>query len=193
MGREVTTRLRLPRVAVAWLLVPVLTGCGLSEYDPADDEFRGTAARDRIFQITRADPSALPSSATDFYLFDGGTFNGCIRYWTFTCANRDDCIAALKALTGVSKSELSAWSPATYAVSMQGPQYYFPQLVDVPWNVPQITDGLVLEIVQDDRRLEFHAIDLERNRVYFHRESGGFPTERFLQDGGAQTSPPLTR
>jgi len=169
---------RLCIIAIVTVLGSSSTGC-ISPSNPTDDEFTGTAARDRILQLTHKTASALPVSAKKFYAYDGGSFNGSMTYWAFDCDSRQDCLSALENLTGIQESELTHWVPSQYAVVMQGPSYYATELSSTDWKVASITKGLVYERVEGDRQMYYYAVDLDRNRVYFHRESGGFPTDRY--------------
>lgn len=155
----------------------------------------GEDARARILQSHRRELSPgekgndMPASARDFWLYDGGTFNGSITYWIFRCDNRDDCLKAIRFLGNLPPEALEPWKPSRYAVVMEGPDFYWKEqggknLRPHPWDVRGITNGLVHERVYGDHRsMVYYAIDLDRNRVYYHYESGGFPPDDYAPDG----------
>ncbi len=171
-------------VILAFLVVP-LVGCSPPnwEHDPlTEDVFTGEAARDRILSPGspgEADPSSLPASSTEFYLFDGGTFNGTIKYWSFRCGTVEDCWAALTILLAPPQSEFQPWQPSQYAVVMKGPAFYWPELATDHWDIESVENGAMWEKVDGDRRMEFYAVDFDTNRIYYHKEGGGFPTDAF--------------
>ncbi len=132
----------------------------------------------------------LPASATDFWVYEGGSFNGSIEYSVFQCGNREDCLKAVEILGGARVGDPKPWESSRYAVVMEGPEYYWKdywkerpaskRFRSNPWEVRAIKNGLVYEAVfGDHERMEYFAIDLDRNRVYFHHESGGFPPYEF--------------
>jgi hypothetical protein len=62
---------------------------------------------------------------------------------------------------------------------MDGPSFYWPQLTTDHWDVADIKNGFVNEYAKGDRRMEFYAIDSDRLRLYYHKESGGYPTTKW--------------
>ena len=164
---------RLRRSPVLLMVFLLLLGCQ-SDYDPLKEVYTGQAACNRIIAISAANRSALPPSATNFYLFDGGTFAGCITYWSFDCSSSADCWAAIRGLRGPEKSKFQDWKPSRFSVVMQGPGFYFRQLATPLWDVNGIKHGAVYEYVKEhDGWLEYYAVDLDKLRVYYHHESGG--------------------
>lgn len=138
----------------------------------------------------------LPESAKNFWFYEGGNWNGSIIYGMFECESGPDCLAAVAALGGLGVDDLSDWEPSRYAVIMDGVDFYVNMArkagADVsslemnPWNVREIKNGWVFERVEGDhRRMVYYAIDLDRNRVYYHYESGGFPADEYRPDGVA--------
>src|SRR5258708_1676357 len=93
------------------ILIPaVIGGSGGAEHDPLSDVYTGEQARERIVRSSvqlnrRRDGGPLPASATNFYMFDGGSFNGTIEYWSFECGTLDDCWSALASVGGPDKDE----------------------------------------------------------------------------------------
>ncbi len=163
---------RLLKRSCVLLIVWAFAGCRgeFAEYDPNDSAFTGTEARDRIGET-------LPQSSTDFYLFDGGTFNGSIKYFAFTCATVDDCWKAVAALGGPNRNEFTPSIRSDYAVNTHGPAFYSPEMQTPLWEISVDAEGFSWEIAREDRRMEFWAIDVEAKRVFYHLESGGFPTD----------------
>lgn len=162
----------------------------ISSIDLADDPnanvHTGEDARQRILQWTgrggRQGKDIVPTSARDFWIYEGGNFNGSIIYWVFTCGSREDCIATFDRLAGTG----DPWSPSRYAVVMEGPAFYSREvdgplkLRANPWDVRGITNGLVFEsVLGDHRSMTYYAADLDRNRFYYHYESGGFPPTEY--------------
>ncbi len=164
------------------LFAVILVGCGpnILDYDGTTDRHTGPEAQSRIEQGHWTAGKKLPDSARNFYLFDGGTFNGSITYVAFDCGGADDCFAAIEALSGPEKAELKAWTPSQYAVVMNGPGFYSKKLDADPWNVRDITHGVMYEkVTGNHHHMTYFAIDLDRNRVYYHYESGGFPSDAY--------------
>ncbi len=160
------------------LCAVVVVGCG-PDYDPTVDRFTGAEAKSRIEREAGAKRS-LPNSARNFYIFDGGNFNGAIVYASFDCGSREDCWAAVVSLGGPDPAEFDPWTESHYAVVMEGPGFYHVQLRKDPWNIRVINDGVVYERVDGDHRsMYYYAIDFERNRVYYHRERGRFPPKPY--------------
>jgi hypothetical protein len=192
VGYDITTnwprrsnRRRLPtgicRLISLASLLALVGSC--SVYDAQQDTFSGEKARDRIARRT-AKGRSLPDSARNFYIFDGGTFSGSITYLSFDCGTIEDCWAAVRSLDGPEKSEFVAWHPSKYAVVMNGPGFYWREIATDHWDVRTIRNGFVHEYVRGGNEwMEFWAIDSDTRRVYYHHESGGFPTKRYEGDG----------
>ncbi|WP_406694884.1 hypothetical protein V5E97_27960 [Singulisphaera sp. Ch08] len=175
------------------------------EFDPNVNIHTGDDAKRLILQwahsAVRLDPNqgGIPASATDFWLYDGGSFNGSITYWVFQCGSREDCLKAVEYLGGLRPDDLKPWEPSRYAVVMEGLDFYSkaatlnPRILGTPWDVRGIKNGLVYEQVQGDHRsMVYYAIDHDRNRVYYHYESGGFPRDEYrpeVHGGGAGLKP----
>lgn len=155
---------------VLWPAI-IAAGCtsGL-EYTPSQDVLTGQAARASIGE-------ALPASASDFYVFDGGSFGGSIYYASFACASDDDCWAAVAALRGPDSKDFRPVIHSEYAVNIHGPSFYWPELETEHWKISTDANGASYESAQQDRRMDFWAIDFDRKRVFFHHESGGFPAD----------------
>ena len=61
---------------------------------------------------------------------------------------------------------------------MFGPAFYHSELETRLWNIASIQHGMSYELVIGNHyKMIFYAIDLERKRVYYHYESGGFPKD----------------
>lgn len=200
---------RSPRVAsfvglhaTYLIIVPplaALLGCG-SEIlpDPNQQVQTGETARREIYRwaaIGRGHQdqlpgSVFPKSAGNFWFYEGGSFSGSIIYGTFTCGTKEDCLKAVEWLGNLRASELGPWKPSRYAVVMEGLPYYFKDHKTIPiksnpWNVRTIKNGFVYEEVRGDHQnMVYYAIDTDKNRVYFHYESGGFPAEEYRNESG---------
>lgn len=61
---------------------------------------------------------------------------------------------------------------------MTGPGHDAAQFKTDLWDVSTIKHGIFFEEAQEDRNMSFWAIDLDRNRLYYHSEVGGFPADR---------------
>ena len=134
----------------------------------------------------------LPASAKDFWVYEGGSFGGCVDYWTFTCGSREDCLKAVEYLGNIRLSDLKDWKPSQYAVVMEGSGYYsrtlktLKKLRSNPWDVRGIKNGLIYESVWGGHEnMDYFAIDFDINRVFYHHESGGFPADEY--DSAATT------
>jgi hypothetical protein len=165
-------------------------------FEPNDSVRTGKDAKLRILDLAQraARPGVgnpqMPASANNFWLYDGGNFNGSITYWTFDCANREECLKAVESLGSLRPKDLKSWKPSGYAVVMKGPAFYSrddapnKKLRSNPWDVRGIKNGLVYEGVRGDHdSMTYFAIDLDRNRVYHHYESGGFSPEEYEPNG----------
>ena len=152
-----------------WLLLIVISGCGL-DYDPNVDVLTGAEARQRIGK-------SLPDSATDFYVFDGGTFNGSIYYVSFICDTVEDCWDAVAALDAPDRDKFQPQIQSEYAVNIQGPSFYWKSQETEHWQISTDANGVSYEVAQDDSRMQFWAIDFTTKRVFSHHESGGFPVD----------------
>ncbi len=160
---------------VAACLLATLSGC-IAPYDSNTDFHTGEAARKRIFNLPRVKEDQVPASATDYRLFDGGTFGGSITYWTFTCASLEDCYRAVEMMGGPKRDEFQPWQATKYGVDMDGPGYYFKDFKQEFWPIRQIKNGVMVETVYGNHEgLQLNVIDLDRKMVFHHYESGGFP------------------
>jgi hypothetical protein len=122
----------------------------------------------------------LPESARNFYIFDGGNFSGSIIYVSFDCGGREDCWEAITRLGGPDRSKFRPWAESRYAVVMEGPGFYHDPLKKDPSDVRRIKSGTVYERVDGDHaNMYYCAIDFDLNRVYYHRESGGFRPDAY--------------
>jgi hypothetical protein len=151
-------------------------GCGDFDYDPHLNVSRGEDARPKLFHCDR---EKIPASATEFWVYDGGNVHGSIYYVSFRCATLDDCWAAVAAFRGPDRSSFKPGVDTKYAVNRHGPRFYFPdfKMTETDWNIDAITNGMFYEQADRDRHMEFWAIDKDSLRVYYHYESGGFPTD----------------
>lgn len=159
-----------------YIIGTVLSGFDLN----SGDMVFGEGARVKILERSHQDLKTIPGSALNFCYFEGGNFSGSIDYWAFDCTSAEDCFRALEALTGVSKSQMAPWKPSKYAVVMLGPGFYSDQWTTDLWDVRRIVNGVFLEDVHSNgSSMDYYAIDLDRLRVFFHHESGGFPTDEY--------------
>jgi hypothetical protein len=187
------------------MVLPILL-CGCADpndfFDPNDQVHTGEQAKAEIVNwahsAVRLDARAggLPPSATNFWLYDGGTFSGMITYWVFDCGSREDCLKAVEYLGDLRAGDLIPWEASRYAVVMEGLDYYTnrsswkKKLRSNPWNVRGIKNGLVYERTSGkqggqggNERMVYYAIDFDKNRVYYHYESGGFPMDEHRPEG----------
>ena len=179
----------LERSNVLALLAVLTMFTGCSRDDALSTKIvTGDAARAEIVRRAQRQNSpefSLPDSAANFYLYDAGNFNGLITYWSLECTTVDDCWLALGQLGGPDPSAFDNWRPSELAVVMEGPGYYSPDEKTDLWDVRSIERGKIYEHVRGRRQsgnadvLEFYAIDLDRRRIFYHGESGGFPTTAF--------------
>lgn len=119
--------------------------------------------------------------AKDCYLFDGGSFSGTIKYWSCTLPTKEKCFEAMRDASNWTPTaeQLKPWGHSDYRVVMDGPGFYHPSYNTELWNVNSIKTGIFYEEADRDRWMSFWAIDLDRNRLYYHYESGGFPADRY--------------
>jgi hypothetical protein len=175
-------------------------------HDPNKEVLTGDAARAYFTRIVSGGIGPIqngvgfPASAEDFWIYDGGTFNGSIRYGLFDCDGREDCFQAVEFLAGLRPDQFMPWAPSRYAVVMEGLDFYARgatnriPLKSNPWDVRGIEDGVVFESADDEhRRMDYYAIDFARNRVYYHYESGGFPPDEYRPDGAVDNRPARAR
>lgn len=183
-----------------------LSGCGLdNSYDPNQYVYTGRDARQHIVRQAktaaslRVNADGFPASARNFWMFDGGSFNGSIRYWMFDCDNLEDCLKAIRYLGDIKAEELKPWEPSRYAVVMEGLDFYsrnhrWKKLIANPWDVRGIKNGVVYERTSERssesnryQRMVYFAIDFEKYRIYHHYESGGFPPDQYRPSGPKKT------
>lgn len=125
-----------------------------------------------------------PEDLQNAYSWDGGSVFGSIRYQSFECRDRESCLLAYEQWSGLSRQSLLPWKPSEYAVIMEGPAFYHEDRRTNLWSVSTIRNGLMYEqVTGGDRRMDYFAIDLDKNRVFHHYESGGFPTDRWNPPG----------
>ncbi len=153
-------------------MLVVLIGCTdpIIDVSPIPRAYTGEDARTRI-------PANLPDSSSDFYVFDAGNFGGSIFYASFSCASLEDSWAAVAALGAPSEDEFEKAIRSEYAVNIEGPGFYWPEQDTDSWRFDTGVEGYSYESARGDRRMEFWAIDVDAKRVYYHSESGGFPTD----------------
>jgi hypothetical protein len=206
-------RVRLPRVrsifylAVAFpvvvgLLILLLGWRGiirskplLPEFDPNDCVQTGEDAKLRILDSAehwvrhRVEKPRMPESATNFWFYENGFLSKSRTYSTFECGSREDCLKAVESLGGLQRSELSTWQPSHYEAIMKGPGFHLRDLEPGrklranPWDVREIKEGLVYELVIPDFSLYYYAIDLDRKRVFYACEFGCFRGEEYQPTG----------
>lgn len=153
-------------------------GCGLPTGPPklAANVYVGEEAKARILHRVAIGKTDFAEVAKSFYFCESGSFNGSIVYYTIDFDEKDKCLDALEALSGMDRGKLASWKPSGYAVVMDGPLFYWKNLENVPWDLWSVTKGLVYENVRGEHQvLDYYAVDLDRNRLYCHHESGGFP------------------
>ncbi len=167
----------------------------LPESDRNDCVHTGEDAKLRILDSAQcaarpgADKPVLPASASNFWVYEDGSFSGSRTYWTFNCGSDEECLKAVESLGGLRRSDLSPWQPSRYAVIMHGPAFYSTnaapskKLRANPWDVRGITNGLFYQKVIRDDGLLYYAIDFDRSRVYHLREFGGFSDDEYQPTG----------
>jgi hypothetical protein len=166
-----------------------------ADFDRNEYVRTGADAKDGILKRTNGEvrrdgeTTTLPASANGFWFYDGGTFNGAILSWLFDCGRREDCPKAVGYLDGLRPNGMKPWVPLRYAVVMESPGFYSKnvpaskRLRSNPWDVRAIKNGLVYERAdRDHRQMVYYTIDLDRNRVFYHCESGGFPANEYRPD-----------
>lgn len=147
---------------------------GAGDYQ-GEVEFHGAEALDHLMPMR----GTLPESADDIWVYDGGNWNGVIYYLSFRCGSVEDCWAALETLGAPDESAFHDTVKTEYAVNWEGPRFYRGEdETEMPWEVASIRNGKSWEDADGDRRMSFYAVDLDTLRVYYHYESGGFPTDR---------------
>lgn len=161
------------RLAPAILIIAAV-GCGIYDVTPDEVTYVGEEARSHL---SLCEPDRLPKSMTDLWIYDGGSFNGMIYYVSFKCDTLEDCWAAVRAFDAPDESEFTNGIQTQFAVNQHGPRFYHKNFKHTEWDISNVTNGVFYEWNRDDRVMEFWAIDLDRLRVYFHHESGGFPDD----------------
>lgn len=159
---------------VLGLLLVITAGCDFSEYKPQDQVYSGEAAKEHLWPCDKA---TLPQGITDLWVFDGGSFGDSIYYTSFRCRSIEDCWQAVGAFGGPDASEFSAGIQTRFAVNQHGPRFYWKELAHPEWDLNAVTDAVSYETANGRDNMEFWAIDLKALRVYYHRESGGFPDD----------------
>ena len=157
------------------ILAALLAGCGaVGDFDPHGITYTGEKAKSHLLLC---DGDQLPASISDLWVYDGGTFNGMIYYVSFKCETLEDCWMAVHAFGAPEKTEFTNGVVTKYAVIRHGPSFYSKGFQHPQWDIPDIENGVCHERNQGDRNMDFWAIDLDRLRMYFHHESGGFPDD----------------
>jgi hypothetical protein len=194
------TAVALPIVLASLLLVFPhahfidLTGPMGNEFDPNLQVRVGKEARKQLLfhSFHRPEPGSdrdmLPDATFgNFWAYEDGSWNRSIYYCVFECLSREQCLKAFELISGHGRDQLKQWQPPHYAVTIEGPDFYSSKgtttkrLKSHPWKLSQIRNGLYYERAQDDQRfLEYYAIDLASNRIYFHQQIGGFPTTEYI-------------
>ncbi len=170
------------------ILLVSIAGCGLPVGPPnlTAEVHVGEEAKTLILQradLTKAD---FVNVAKEYYLCESGNFNGSIVYYRIDFENFKGCLDAFEQLSGMDRGSLTPWRPSEFAVVMDGPRFYWENLGNAPWDLWSVTRGLVYENMRGEHQsLEYYALDLDKNRLYCHRESGGFPAR--------VASPPLKK
>lgn len=166
----------------------------MAEFDGAE-AFRlisGDEARDFI-STKLVGAHSIPSitetcPSSSCHVFEGGSFNGAILYWTCRFDSRESAIATARAWAGHNDDQFVPFNHSEFACVMLGPGFYDAKRKCDWWNVTLIRNGLVSETIADDgRKLFFIAIDLDTLTVSACYESGGFPQEKYQAD--AQREP----
>jgi len=157
---------------LVWASLALTAGCGVpgDDYDFQKNVFLGDAASERCHKD-------IPASATDIYFYDGGNWNGSINYISFTCDTVEECWAAVAALGAPDREEFLPSIQSAFAVNIHGPSFYAAELETEYWHVPAATNGASFEKADGSERMTFWAIDFDKNRVFYHYESGGFPAD----------------
>lgn len=143
--------------------------CGLPSGPPdfAPDVHVGEEAKARILKRwTDLADSDFADAAKNWYFCEGGSFNGSIVYYMIEFASGDACLDAFERLSGKSHDELSPWKPSKFAVVMDGPNFYWPELANVPWDLWSVTRGFAFESMRGEHQsLDYYAVDLDKNRL----------------------------
>ena len=85
----------------------------LPESDPNDNVHTREDARLRILDLAQrtawpgVDKPEMPPSASNFWLYEDGSFSGWGAYWMFHCGSREECLKAVEGLTGLRRNDLS--------------------------------------------------------------------------------------
>ena len=163
------------RLLAIAILTITLAACGdIDAFDPNEITYTGKDARPHL---SLCDRDQLPASISDLWVFENGTFGGMIYYVSFRCETVEDCWRAVRAFGAPEKSEFAKGIQSNFAVNRHGPSFYFRDFQHPQWDISKIRKSVFYEWNRDDRVMDFWAIDLQRLRVYFHHESGGFPDD----------------
>ncbi len=163
------------RLLTSAILTVTLAGCGdIDDFDPNGITYTGEEAKPHL---SLCDRDQLPASMTDLWVYDGGTFNGMIYYVSFKCDTLEDCWMAIRAFGAPEKSKFTKGIQTRFAVNQHGPSFYVKDFQHPQWDISNLKNGVFHEWNRDDHVMDFWAIDLDRLRVYFHHESGGFPDD----------------
>lgn len=168
---------------ILWLLVGVLISvvglsCGeVEEYDASSNILTGEEALVALAESSRFDDQEFVEKLSSVWMYDGGSFNGSIYYVSFECETAEDCWQALSAFGAPERAEFKEGIQTRFAVNWNGPSYYHQELTHPQWNLQKVESGMSFERATGDRSMEFWAVDFEKNRVFYHYESGGFPID----------------
>lgn len=167
---------KLRQVLICALCISIfMPGCGgVADYKPEDDIYTGKDAKEHLWHCQK---DKLPDQLSDLWVFDGGSFGGSIYYVTFRCESIEDCWQAIAAFGAPGEALFVSGIQTQYAVNQHGPSFYWQHLLHPEWQLNNITNAVSYETMLDRDRMEFWAVDLDKMRVFYHRESGGFPDD----------------
>lgn len=112
------------------------------------------------------------------HVYDGGNWNGSTRYLVAELESVDASFELVDYLGGPKRSDFEPWRGSPLRIDHEGPAFYSAELRAFPWDIDSVVGGVGHRTTSgDNRRLTTFVVDLERTRVYYHYESGGFPTQ----------------
>ena len=165
------------RIVFDGILLVSIAGCGLPVGPPSltAEVHVGEEAKTLILQRADLTKAEFVNVAKEYYLCESGNFNGTIVYYVIDFDKSTDCVSAFEQLSGMDHGSLTPWRPSEFAVVMDGPRFYWDNLGNAPWDLWSVTRGLVYENMRGEhQRLDYYALDLDKNRLYCYLESGGF-------------------
>jgi hypothetical protein len=142
----------------------------------AADLWHGDDAKRKIVEyknMTNVSDAALVVVNDETFVFDGGTFNGVILYWSFQCASIDDCWKCVLSGGNLQRSDFTQFEPLS-VVPLKGPQQYDARVSSSMWRLQDVKDGMHYKRQQEDRRILYIAIDYKTATVFGCYQSGGF-------------------